>query len=319
MDAYIALGYQCNHTCRCCPLTTYDRMNKALEYERLQKQTEQILAGCSVQKEGRNHVVLSGGEPFLNPHIFRVLKTLLENQVHITILTNASCLKQPEQLERLSSVLKEREEYKDYLEIVTAIHSSDNKLHDWMTGCAGSFWDTMEGLDNAVSLGLSVTIKIILSRKNAPGLEKTVQYLDAHFPDSVGIQFCGMDYCGRAKKNADELFLSFQELQSYVETALDYLEQKAVKKRRISILEAPLCMLDVYYWKYYILPPQGETAYVAPNLVWNTEETELAVASRKCNTSYAECQDCAVRKICQGCWESAYRLSDTLLRPVRKN
>jgi len=327
MDAYIALGYKCNHQCKCCPLSTYDKLHSELKYDDIQQQISAII-NESIAKNDKLHVVISGGEPFLNANIYDVLGILLRNNAYVTILTNASLLKNECVLNRLKSVLYDNNaNYGNRLEIVTAIHSSDNDIHDWITGCKNSFWDTIEGLDNMTTLRIAVTIKIILSRKSVDDLIKTVQYIDEHFPLSVGLQFCGMDYCGNAKKNIQDLQISFSEIQPVLESALDYIENKNrermrkgnVRERRVTILEVPLCMLDPYYWRYYILPPQDETLYLAPN-IYNEkagEQNKVSIAKRSCACKYYECRECDVSKICQGCWESAYHNIDNLLRPVK--
>lgn len=328
MDAYIALGYKCNHKCKCCPLSTFDRLHAELEYDIIKQQISAIIDENKIRND-KLHVVISGGEPFLNANIYNVLSILLKNNAYVTILTNASLLKEKAVLENLKEVLYNNKiNYNNRLEIVTAIHSSDNDVHDWITGCKNSFWDSIEGLDNMTALKIAVTVKIILHKKSVDNLMETVKYLDEHFPVSVGLQFCGMDYCGNANKNVQDLKVSFSKIQPILETVLDYIENKNQsrscvgerRERNITILEAPLCMLDPYYWRYYILPPRNETLYLAPNSydAQLGKQNELSVAKRSCDCRYNECRECDVISICQGCWESAYHYIDNLLHAIKK-
>lgn len=327
MNSYIALGYHCNHHCRCCPLSTYDRLHATLKLDEIRHIIASILHPQlndnvnDLDKIKRN-ITVSGGEPFLNPEIFELLDILLSNDAHVTVLTNSTCLKEKEALDRLNQVLSVNPSRIDHFEIVTAIHSSDNKAHDWMTNCENSLWDSIEGIDNIISLGVLATIKIIISKVSILNLKNTVEYIDEHFPDTVAIQFCGMDYCGNAQKNKDDLMVTFEEAQPYIEYAIDYIEQRNSEKkekngraRKISIIEAPLCMLDPYYWKYYNISINEDKIYMAPNAV--KDNVEVAKALCKCNANYKECKLCSVNKICPGCWESAYNIMGDILRPIK--
>lgn len=323
MDAYIALGYACNHSCLCCPLTTYDRLHKQLSLEELNQKIANLL-----NKKGDDNtinVVLSGGEPFLNPNIFDVLLTLLTNNCNVTILTNSTQIIKPDIQTRLNKIIEKDNVFRGRLRIVSAIHSSNNEIHDYLTGCKGSLWETLEGLDYAVSQNIPVTVKIILNKANKHSLLDTVKYLDEHFPTDVKLQFCGMDYSGRAEKYLDELLVSFQELQPFVEGALDYLEesnsQRKEKKRRcrtFSFLELPLCLCDPYYWRYFTLPPNEQQLYIAPNEE-ATNANLLSIAQLQCGTFYAECTKCVAKDLCYGTWKTTYKYVNNLLRPIKTN
>ncbi len=322
MDAYMALGYTCNHSCLCCPLTTYDRLHKQLPLEELNQKIANLLKKRSNDKA--INVVLSGGEPFLNPNIFDVLLTLLTNNCHVTILTNSTQIVKPEIKKMFNKIIENNNDFRSQLRIVSAIHSSDNEIHDYLTGCKGSLWETLEGLDYIVSQNIPVTVKIILNKANKKSLVDTVKYLDEHFPIDVKLQFCGMDYSGRAKKHLDELLISFQDLQPFVEDALDYLEtsnaqriEKKHKSRTFSFLELPLCLCDPYYWRYFTLPPNEQQLYIAPNEEMHTND--LSVAQLQCGTFYEECTKCDVKDLCYGTWKSTYKYVENLLRPIKTN
>ncbi len=323
MDAYIALGYACNHSCLCCPLTTYDRLHKQLSWEDLNQKVTKLLYGKN--NDAQINVVLSGGEPFLNPNIFAVLQKLLANDCNVSILTNSTQLIKPDIQNKFQEIIDGNDIFRSRLRIVSAIHSSNNEIHDYLTGCKGSLWETMAGLDYAVSQNIPVTVKIILNKANKDSLLDTVKYLDEHFPTDVKLQFCGMDYSGRAEKHLDELLVSFQELQPFVEGALDYLEesnsQRKEKKRRcrtFSFLELPLCLCDPYYWRYFTLPPNEQQLYIAPN-----EEVpnanHLSIAQLQCGTFYAECTKCVAKDLCYGTWKTTYKYANNLLRPIKTN
>ncbi len=323
MDAYIALGYVCNHSCMCCPLTTYDRLHKQLSLEELNQKINNLLN----KKSGDEviNVVLSGGEPFFNPNIFAVLYKLLVNDCNVSILSNSTQFVKPDIQNKIREIIDDNDIYRSRLRIISAIYSSNNEIHDYLTACKGSLWETLTGLDYVVSQNIPVTVKIILNKANKHSLLNTVKYLDEHFPADVKLQFCGMDYSGRAEKNLDELLISFQELQPFVEDALDYLEKSNSKRiaqkrrcRTFSFLELPLCLCDPYYWRYFALPSKKQQLYIAPNEII-TNSKQLSVAQLQCGTFYKECENCDVRNLCYGSWKTTYKYVNNLLRPIKTN
>lgn len=328
-NSYIALGYECNHKCLCCPLTTYDRLHKSLDFDLIKKQLEKQLFKSGILNNNKNpysvhHVIVSGGEPGINKNFFNLIKLLNLYNFHITILSNASCCKDKLFVKNLEEALIDKGiDSKLRLQYVTAIHSSNPDLHDKMTGIKGSFWDTMEGLDNLIEAGFNVIVKHILNNVTYSNMIETFKYLDEHFPPAVTFEFCGMDYSGNAQKNKNILYASFETLQKYLEQTLDFLiEQNELRKqkgsqhkRRISIMELPLCMLDPYYWNYYTPVNENLHMYLAPNCEC-TNYTNNNVSS-DCNTDYYLCRQCAVKRWCQGVWRSMYKIGgDSLLKPV---
>ena len=319
MDTYIALGYACNHSCSCCPLTTFDRLHSQLSVEELQAKVALLLEGTSNSNE--QNVVLSGGEPFLHPAFYDLLKKLLGAGINVTVLTNATQIATPGAQAKISDILLFPQEKRPRLRIVAAVHSSDNVIHDRITGCEGSLWDTIKGLDFAVKNDLDVTVKVILSKANAETLIDTIAYLDEHFPTNVTIQFCGMDYSGRAAKNLDKLLISFTEIQEKLEATLDYLVEKNNTRlqknkpvRKVSIIELPLCACDPYYWRFFSMPPQEQKQYIAPNDAARQMPT-LSTANAQCGCFYEECQNCKAKRYCSGTWRTTYRFVNNCLRP----
>lgn len=268
-NSYLAIGYDCNHNCICCPLTTYDRLHKRIELEDIKQRIDLI------PMSKNNHIVLSGGEPMIHPDFFDILNYLTDKHFSITILSNSSKCRDSEFAKRLAG-------YK-HLDVITAIHSCTPKLHDEMTGTAGSLLETLEGLDHLVENGVPITIKYIFNAKTLPTLMNTFEYLEKHFPPQVGFQFCTMDYSGRAGKNKDVLFVSRDAITDSLENVLDFLESKMSKVRKISVIETPYCFGDPYYWKYFEGSGGKISTYIAPN----TDEAKITYEIESdCNTRY---------------------------------
>ena len=298
-NSYLAIGYECNHKCICCPLTTYDRLHCRIELDDLKKRISLI------PEAPDNHIVISGGEPMLHPDIFRLLEYLKEKNFSVTILSNSSRCSDKEISRQLAKY--------DNISVITAIHSCEPRIHDALTGTPGSLMETLEGLDNLVENGVPLTIKHILNAVTLPLLIDTFDYLEKHFPPKVGFQFCTMDFVGRAQKNKDRLFAQRKDITAGLENVLDFLEARMSRQRKISVIEAPYCFADPYYWKFFEGREGRLTTYIAPN----TDEMTIAYdIGSECNTNYPQCRHCAVQKYCSGIWKSAYELDSEILRPV---
>lgn len=303
-SSYMAVGYDCNYNCICCPLTTFDRLHRSLGYEDMKKQLDVIY-----NQKGEKHIVLSGGEPMLHTHFLDIIKLAGERGFSTTILSNVSMCKNQEFVSNLVECAG-----KNKFDIVTAIHSSFPEVHDGITGVNGSLMETLEALDNLVLAKVPVTIKHIFNKKSLPTLVDTFVYLEQHFPPQVSFQFCTMDYSGRAAKNIPELFVTMREIQLEIERLLDYLEQHMSVRRNVSIIEAPLCMTDPYYWKYFKFFGSHLDSYIAPNV--GKDLISFDVPS-ECGSYYNVCINCAVKKICDGTWKSAYNyFGSDLLCPI---
>lgn len=302
--SYLAIGYECNHQCLCCPLTTYDRLHRRLSLGEIKERVALI-----ARKGEQPHIVLSGGEPMLHPEFIKILEFMVEEGFRITVLSNATCCRNIEFVKMIKKVIPE-----SGFDIVTAIHSSTPAIHDRLTGVEGSLLETLEGVDHLVEEEIPVTIKYIFNQVSLPTLEETFKYLEEHYPPQVGFQFCTMDYSGRAWKNVQELFVTMEKIKEPVEHMLDYLETRMVKKRNISFIETPFCLTDPYYWKYFNNASNGLDVYIAPNT--DERQADYEVCS-ECGPYYEPCEKCMVRKWCAGTWRTAYRYCQTgLLKPI---
>lgn len=295
--SYIALGYDCNHNCICCPLTTFDRLHTPLKYTLIK---EQIEVTCKTKE--KHHFTISGGEPTINDDFFKVLRLLASYNTYITLLSNASSCEDRDFVKKIVDCFGSEEALSNF-EYITAIHSYDPNIHDKITATPGSLWQTMKGLDNLVDYNVRVGIKHIMNKISCLDMGKTFNYLGNHFPKIVGFNFCSMDYAGRCGKNTSELFINFKDLQPYLEETLDIIEANSKNEgRQIAIFETPLCLTDPYYWKYYISNKNKSSVYVAPNA--ETPNNMVENVAPDCDCHHDLCQNCDVKQWCDGIWRT---------------
>lgn len=312
VNSYIALGYKCNHKCLNCPLTTFDRLHGELDKDTIINNINQLS-----KNKDRLHITISGGEPTLNPNFLDVLKILGSNNCWITILSNATTCKDIKMVDDIINSLGPKYDY-NRLNYVTAIHSYNKKIHDKLTGVPGSFDETIKGLENLSKRNIHISIKIIMNKVTCKDMTKTIDYLCNHFKTNMSLELCATDYAGRCGKNTSELYISFEELEPYLEDTLDNYEKNKYRQK-IEIIETPLCLTDPYYWKYYMINPSKKMTYIAPNN--EVENNSSESMSSGCNTNYKECNDCDFKNYCSGIWISTYEIEKDkgkIIRPIKK-
>lgn len=292
---YFALGYECNHKCICCPLSTYNRLHAPLDFEQISSQID------ALDENDEINVTVSGGEPTLHKDFFKTLDMLREKKANITVLSNASSCQSKDFVKRIAEHMGDSLDSLDY---VTAIHSSDPSLHDAITGVHGSLEQTLTGLDNLVEAGIKVSVKHIMSGMTCHTMRSTFEFLDNHFPESVSFHFCAMDYSGNGAKNSDKLFINFRKLQPYLEETLDLWDNAQCNNRKVAVFETPLCAVDPYYWRFFTKSSREIKKYLAPGV----KRGKPAETISECTVDNAPCCECDVRELCDGVWRSSYEI-----------
>ena len=301
---YIALGYKCNHACVMCPLRTYDRLHATFD-------RDEVFAGLErmdIQKD--DAITVSGGEPTLVPFLSDVLGYLTDHGAQVSLLTNGTGLADEQSARKvLAGVDLGR------FDATLALHSARAEVHDGITGCPGSQATSLAAIDTLTAMGVPVWIKIILNKVTYPELANISQLLrDRYTPGQIKVVLTATDYAGRAEKNEEELFATFAEMQnateSFIDSLIDLDEPYSIK-----LIEMPLCATDPYYWKLYSKPLMTTDGYFAPNA---KAEGNVSTAEPMLCHPVGECGACPVKHMCQGVWESAYRLGGGgLVAPVR--
>lgn len=299
-NSYISLGYRCNHKCVTCPLTLADKRSE---------NTPLVVIKNVLDKLGRNdHVTISGGEPTLYHSLYCVLQMCRERNLSATILTNVSGFADRRYAEKLAELC-----VCDDVDIVTALYHCDAVRHDAITGVAGSFDVSMQGLENLLELGYHVTIKLIIAKYNYEDLGKIAVFLRDKYGNSVAVQLTSMDYSGSAFRNHEKYFVTFEEYQPHLENMLDLLR---AARMNVSLIEMPLCHLDPYYWRLFPRKNVVTNLYVAPNA--DNAQSTLTDLANQCNTNYRVCMGCDARFLCHGAWRSAVELGgEGLLKAIK--
>lgn len=180
----LELTHKCNLRCAMCPalLRTPDTGKRELEL----KEIKMIIDELSGYRD-KPYISLSGGEPFLRPDIFDILRYLERGGMKYKVLTNATVLV-PASLERLKSITPD---------IFQVSLDGPEEIHDKIRGYPGAFAKTMASVSYIKeNTGLRVLFMCVINSINARHLKETVETAEG-----LGVDLCfsHLSFIGRER------------------------------------------------------------------------------------------------------------------------
>lgn len=146
-------GTLCNIECANCYIESSPR-NDQLVYLRVEE-IFPFLDEIAELNYSTSEIGFTGGEPFMNPQMVRLVETCLDRGFEVLVLTNAM---QPMQRPRIKKeLLRLGSEYGRRLKLRVSIDHYSEALHDEERG-AGSFRRTLDGLKWLAGNGFNVSV-----------------------------------------------------------------------------------------------------------------------------------------------------------------
>ncbi len=139
-----------------------------------------------------SHVVITGGEPTLHPQFFEILDVIDAYSVNYTIFTNARWADSTEVIDALSRKRRLKG-------LVVSLHGADDFSHEAFTQTPGSYRETIENINLAVSAGLPVVLSTVMTLYNCDLVSKIctlARYLGAEgvsFNRLIGSEKSGLE------------------------------------------------------------------------------------------------------------------------------
>jgi radical SAM protein with 4Fe4S-binding SPASM domain len=204
----------CNFRCKHC----YQRADKPLPSELSLE--EKIKLVDQLDRAGVAAVALSGGEPTIHPHFYRVVKELASRGIHTSVATNGWTFANKENLKKAVDLgLK-------YVEV--SIDSANPKKHDEFRGIPGAWERAIKALENAVELGVSHGMAVVMDKETFQEIDDILD-----LAETIGVKrviFFNLVPTGRAEDmiNVD---LSPEEREKFMKAV--YMQ---MKKRKFEIL-----------------------------------------------------------------------------------
>ena len=121
------------------------------------------------------HVVLTGGEPFINFDILLyAIKNLTNNGISVSVNSNLT-LATPEKMKKLREA--------GLPHILTSLDASNAELNDYITSTPGSFDQIVKGIKTTLEAGIRVSINMVILKNNIGDI-----YATAKLANDLGCQ-----------------------------------------------------------------------------------------------------------------------------------
>lgn len=202
---WVRITYACNNKCLFC----LDKENQRSAAVPMAEVIAELKKGLEA---GAKRVVLSGGDPTVNPHLEQIIrKAKALGYQHVQIITNGRMLAYGSFAQKLKSAGLD--------EVTLSLHSHLRDDFEKMTRIKGSYAQAMRGLINAQQQGFIVSVDIVINKINYRKLRETLLFFIR-----LGVSEFDLLYpvpFGDAWENRKDLFFSPESGQKYIKQALE--------------------------------------------------------------------------------------------------
>lgn len=161
LHAVVELTHKCNLACKHCYLSASIKNDSIMTIDKFQQLV-------SILKEnGVMNIELTGGEVFIHPDSYEIIKLSLEKFAIVGLLTNGTLID--------DKVINLLEEYKNKVIINISIDSVDSALHDSFRGCKGSFKKSCNAIKALSEKGLTVRMASSIFLDNMWEIDKLAE------------------------------------------------------------------------------------------------------------------------------------------------
>ena len=214
------LSENCNLKCLHC----YQENHKPiqLKYEQLEniyKQYKELLKKLKM----KGHINITGGEPLCNPHLFKILELIKEDEENITfsILTNGTLINE--------KIAKKIKEYNPYYVQVSL--EGGKKTNDYIRG-KGTYKMIARGITNLKKQGIFTSISFTATKLNYKEFPKVVKYARKYHVNNVWSD----RYIPLGNSEDKNLALNFDETREYLEIMNKERNKIRYKKHNITTI-----------------------------------------------------------------------------------
>lgn len=122
-----------------------------------------------LRKSNIRRIIISGGEPTIEPSFFKIIKLVKDEGFDVTVNTNARMLSNPLFCRRLYSM--------GVRTISVPIYSKRQEIHDRITKVEGSLRQALQGISNWKELGGDVEIRTVLFEENKKDISEFIDFI----------------------------------------------------------------------------------------------------------------------------------------------
>lgn len=278
---------ECNQNCVFC----FGRGNRVIP----QNLEEYYGVFRILKNKGIDGVVLSGGEPTLEPRLPQIIaEARRAGLTHATIETNAILCDDNTLVKRLvDSGLDSA---------FVSFHSCHVDTVDKITGTVGSLPRTIAGIRNLCASGVDVHLNCVINRHNFTGLEDLVLFVTGNLPGVSSVTFSYVAPLGRAAASP-EIVPPIEDTVAHLRKAL-----LAGEKLGMVVMVPPRCGVPQCFL------PKMERFFVEHQMRHLGAMFHLPTCDR---VKSEVCAMCTKDRYCQGLWAGYARLYGTdKLKPL---
>lgn len=226
---HIELTSSCCFSCRHC--YNFWRTEKTKPVFMSQDELDRILD--ELIKNNIMHVIFTGGEPLLNSRaLLHGIKKMKDAGASVTCNSTLAVVNSVEKLKKLKESGLEH--------VLTSLNSHVPERNDYLVSMKGAYAKIVEGIKNAVSAGIRISVNMIISETNIGDIYET-----AKLASKLGAKkFFGTRVTPHITKNANEQkeFLIYQKEARRIIDELMRVE-KDFPMQVGTLVPFPLCLL----------------------------------------------------------------------------
>jgi sulfatase maturation enzyme AslB (radical SAM superfamily) len=232
---------------------------------------------------GTEEILLTGGEPFCDPNVFRILDICASRKISVQIQTNASVFYQKKNvdlLKRYSAIITE---------IMVGFHSHEPRSFSALTGTP-YFPHVVKGIKNLSNSSLPLCLHHTMMQSNYKNSLQYLRFVRKEFPKIKRVLFSLVAPCGKALKNFTSVIPRITETTDIVNQCIEYGTENSIELLFPScgIPGYPLCFLTKYQTESDL------TSRCQGKKQKSTKEFQIE------NTKFHKCTICAFEGICCG-------------------
>jgi len=318
--SWILLG-KCNMKCaHCYPESSADYSGKVLTVE---QQFESI---SKLAEAEMKMICLSGGEAFILPHLFGLIKSIRAHGMRVWISSNGSLID-----EKIAAKLAAA----NIDGISISLDSAEEIIHDDFRKFKGAYQRAISAVKHLVDYGVTVDLDHTATSVNGPNIANIVELADRLGVDSIFLK--RFRPIGRGSKNMAELSLQINDYKSLIENFFMAAQGRNVQART----EDPAAIAYMKRIGKQDLIPNGLTKAVGcfagiawigiqpngditpcplldvpignilhSNLKQLISDSPLIKTLQNRDERGGECGSCDMRENCGGCRAHAYSLTN---------
>lgn len=295
--AYLQVTRGCDHKCRFC---SNPPTGQIISLEECRGFIDEFA------REGRFvGVILTGGEPTLNPQLPEIAAYARAKGLPPRIITNGSRTRDYDFMRRLAE---------SGLELMhLSIYSHKPEVEAYLRQREGTLEAAYATLENAGRLGLRVNINSVINRYNADHLSENVVEWTRRFPFLSHFVWNMMDPLMSPKETVSDTIHRLADFEWELHKAMSYLDETG---RSFRVERVPLCYMADYAHH------STETRKIVKDDVRWIKFLDGRGFVKQDKTAFwgygkaPACRSCSLDEICVGLWQMDRFYSSKELEPV---